>query len=378
MNTVDNIYLAAICALPGLGRAKLPELVQTLGSAKAVYEADAQQLNATMLVRPESVAVFLSKRRRDLPKRIDYFCQQHGVRLLSYRDEDYPCSLLRIADPPLLLYVKGTLPRTGYCLAVVGSRACTEYGRKAAKFFTNDLAARGIPIISGGARGIDTVAHETALQAGGKTVAVLGCGLDIVYPEENAALFERIVRSGGAVISEYAPGTRPLSQNFPARNRIIVGLSQGVLVAEARLKSGAIITANIAADEGRDVYCVPGNIFDRSSMGCHELIRTGAKLVDIPQHILEDKLSWEMARKERLAQPSIFDALPEMQVENTPTIPFSELGQDLMKLLQAGSCSLEELVEASGADFASVSMELLELQAAGLIAQNQLLRYYRR
>lgn len=375
---MDNIYLAALCALPGLGRAKLPELVQAFGSAQAVYEADARELNATKLVKEEAVAIFLSKRRSDLPKKIEYFCDQQGVRLLSYRDEDYPKSLLRIADPPLLLYVKGTLPRNNYCIAVVGSRACTEYGKKAAKVFTKDLAERGIPIISGGARGIDTEAHDACLKAGGRTVAVLGCGLDIAYPEENVGLFERIVRSGGAVISEYAPGTRPLAQHFPARNRIIVGLSQGVLVAEARLKSGAIITANIAADEGREVYCVPGNIFDRSSMGCHELIRTGAKLVDTPQHILEDKANWELAQKERIIQPSIFDYLPEVQEETPPPVQTSELGKCLLKLLQAGSCSLEELVEASDADFASVSMELLELQGAGLVAQNQLLRYYRR
>ena len=190
-------------------------------------------------------------------------------------------------------------------------------------------------------------------------------------------LFERIVRSGGAVISEYAPGMRPLAKNFPARNRIIVGLSQGVLVAEAKLKSGAIITANIAADEGRDVYCVPGNIFDATSKGCHELIRTGAKLVDTPQDILEDKVQWELAQKERFIQPSIFD-FGESQEEAPAPVATTALGTRLLELLQGGSLPLEELVEGSGADFASVSMELLELQGAGLVSQNQALRYYRR
>ena len=296
---------------------------------------------------------------------------------LSYQDADYPQSLLQIADPPLVLYVKGVLPPAGYALAVVGSRECTEYGKKAAKLFTKDLAARNIPIISGGARGIDTEAHEACLSVGGKTVAVLGCGVDIAYPEENAGLFERIIRSGGAVISEYAPGMRPLAKNFPARNRIIVGLSQGVLVAEAKLKSGALITANIAADEGRDVYCVPGNIFDATSKGCHELIRTGAKLVDTPQDILEDKVQWELAQKERFIQPSIFD-FGESQEEAPAPVATTALGTRLLELLQGGSLPLEELVEGSGADFASVSMELLELQGAGLVSQNQALRYYRR
>ena len=209
-------------------------------------------------------------------------------------------------------------------------------------------------------------------------MAVLGCGLDIAYPEENASLFERIVRTGGAVIRESAPGTQPLAKNFPARNRIIVGLSQGVLVAEAKLKSGAIITANIAADEGREVYCVPGNIFDKTSLGCHELIRTGAKLVDTPQDILEDKVQWELAQRERLVQPSIFDFATDAEKQEEQAPLTSELGSKLLSLLQGGSLSLEELVEGSGTDFASVSMELLELQGAGLINQNQALRYYRR
>ena len=368
IDTEDIVYLAAILATTGLGRAKLPALVQALGSAQAVFEAQPQQLIATGLVSDAAAATFISKRRSDLPQRLARFCQLEGVRLISYTSAEYPKSLLRIADPPLVLYVKGSLPKAGYCLAVVGSRACTEYGKKAAKLFTKDLAGRGIPIISGGARGIDTIAHEACLSLGGTTVAVLGCGLNI----------QRIVNQGGALVSEYAPGTQPLAKNFPARNRIIVGLSQGVLVAEAKLKSGAIITANIAADEGREVYCVPGNIFDKTSLGCHELIRTGAKLVDTPQDILEDKVQWELAQRERLVQPSIFDfaADAEKQEEQAPLT--SELGSKLLSLLQGGSLSLEELVEGSGTDFASVSMELLELQGAGLINQNQALRYYRR
>ena len=377
MKTMDALYLAAIGAVGGIGRSKLLKLVQIFGSAQAVYEAEPQQLLAAGVVKEEAVAEFTSKRRSDLLSRLQRFCDRQGVRLISYQDADYPQSLLQIADPPLVLYVKGVLPPAGYALAVVGSRECTEYGKKAAKLFTKDLAARNIPIISGGARGIDTEAHEACLSVGGKTVAVLGCGVDIAYPEENAGLFERIVRSGGAVISEYAPGMRPLAKNFPARNRIIVGLSQGVLVAEAKLKSGAIITANIAADEGRDVYCVPGNIFDATSKGCHELIRTGAKLVDTPQDILEDKVQWELAQKERFIQPSIFD-FGERQEEAPAPVATTALVTRLLELLQGGSLPLEELVEGSGADFASVSMELLELQGAGLVSQNQALRYYRR
>ena len=179
MNILDNFYLAALCAVGGLGRAKIIKLVQALGSAQAVYEAESQQLMATGIVKEDAVATFLSKRRKELPVRLQRFCEQQGVALLSYRDAAYPKSLLQIADPPLALYVKGELRTAGYAVAVVGSRECTGYGIKAAKTFTKALALRGIPIISGGARGIDTQAHETCLSVGGKTVAVLGCGLDI-------------------------------------------------------------------------------------------------------------------------------------------------------------------------------------------------------
>ena len=379
MKKMDTLYLAAICAVGGFGRAKIMKLVQALGSARSVYEANFEQLMATGIVKEDAVAGFVSKRKSDLPERLQRFCDLHGVALLSYQDAAYPKNLLQISDPPLVLYVKGSLPTEGYCLGVVGSRECTAYGKKAAKLFTKELAQRGIPIISGGARGIDTEAHEACLSVCGHTVAVLGCGIDIAYPEENAGLFERIVRAGGAVISEYAPGIKPWAKNFPARNRIIVGLSQGVLVAEAKQKSGAIITAHIAADENRDVYCVPGNIFEATSKGCHELIRTGAKLVDTPQDILEDKVQWELACKEKPTQTSIFDFMATEAGDKTELqVQISELGTKLLELLKAGSQSLEELVEDSGADFASVSMELLELQGAGLIAQNQALRYYRR
>ena len=178
-------------------------------------------------------------------------------------------------------------------------------------------------------------------------------------------------------MSEYPPGVPPIAANFPARNRIIVGLSQAVLVAEAGKRSGAVITANIAADEGREVYCVPGNIFDGSSIGCHELIRTGAKLVDMPQDILDDKRSWQQAMNRRITQPSIFDCAPQ-EPKPAPAPVTTELGAKLLALLQAGALSLEKLTEQSGAAFAAVSMELLDLQAAGLVATDQAQRYYRK
>lgn len=374
---MDTLYLAAVCAVvPGLGRSRIPDLINALGSARAVFEASAATLAATGLCTPRAVQNFISNRDARLPQRLDYFCRHNGVRILAYTDADYPQSLQNLSDKPLVLYVNGELPQANYALAIVGSRRCTEYGVRAAACFAQAMTREGIPIISGGAKGIDTAAHEACLQAGGVTVAVLGCGLDIVYPSENAKLFARIAEHG-ALVTEYPPGVPPAATNFPARNRIIVGLSQAVLVAEAGKRSGAVITANIAADEGREVYCVPGNIFDCSSIGCHELIRTGAKLVDMPQDILDDKRSWQQAMNRRITQPSIFDCAPQ-EPKPAPAPVTTELGAKLLALLQAGALSLEKLTEQSGAAFAAVSMELLDLQAAGLVATDQAQRYYRK
>lgn len=374
---MDTLYLAAVCAVvPGLGRSRIPDLINALGSARAVFEASAATLAATGLCTPRAVQNFISNRDARLPQRLDYFCRHNGVRILAYTDADYPQSLQNLSDKPLVLYVNGELPQANYALAIVGSRRCTEYGVRAAACFAQAMTREGIPIISGGAKGIDTAAHEACLQAGGVTVAVLGCGLDIVYPSENAKLFARIAEHG-ALVTEYPPGVPPAAANFPARNRIIVGLSQAVLVAEAGKRSGAVITANIAADEGREVYCVPGNIFDGSSIGCHELIRTGAKLVDMPQDILDDKRSWQQAMNRRITQSSIFDCAPQ-EPKPAPAPVTTELGAKLLALLQAGALSLEKLTEQSGAAFAAVSMELLDLQAAGLVATDQAQRYYRK
>lgn len=374
---MDTLYLAAVCAVvPDLGRSRIPDLINALGSARAVFEASAATLTATGLCTPRAVQNFISNRDARLPQRLDYFCRHNGVQILAYTGTDYPQSLQNLSDKPLVLYVKGELPQANYALAIVGSRRCSEYGVRAAACFAQAMTREGIPIISGGAKGIDTAAHEACLQAGGTTVAVLGCGLDIVYPSENAKLFARIAEQG-ALVTEYPPGVPPAAANFPARNRIIVGLSQAVLVAEAGKRSGAVITANIAADEGREVYCVPGNIFDGSSIGCHELIRTGAKLVDMPQDILDDKRSWQQAMNRRITQPSIFDCAPQEQ-KPAPAPVTTELGAKLLALLQAGALSLEKLTEQSGAAFAAVSMELLDLQAAGLVATDQAQRYYRK
>ena len=376
---MNNFYLAALCAVvPGLGRSTIFKLMQTVGDAKTIFCAEAQFLHATGVCNEAATAKFLANRDEQLPEKLEHFCRQQGVELVTLYDAAYPSALKEISDPPLVLYVKGKLPTEPYAVAVVGSRECTPYGERAAQQFARVLALKGLPIISGGARGIDAAAHKACLEAGGKTVAVLGCGIDIAYPAQNRSLFAKIVQSGGAMITEYAPGMQPIAANFPARNRIIVGLSRAVLVAEARARSGAVITANIAADENREVYCVPGNIFDGTSAGCHELIRTGAKLVDSPQNILEDRDAWQQAMSLKISQPSIFDCPQVEPPEPKPVVETTELGAKLLELLQGGAKTLEQLTEGSGVSFALVSMELLDMQVAGLVAQDAAQRYYRR
>lgn len=377
---MEKFYLAAICSVvPGLGRSRLPRLIQALGSAEAVYTASEQELKDAGICSEKQIINFINNRTADYPHKLAVLCSQLGVKLISIYDKSYPESLREISDPPLVLYIKGQLPAANYNIAVVGSREASEYGLKAARYFAQSFAKENITVVSGGARGIDTAAHEACLKAGGKTIAVLGTGIDVAYPAENKDLFARIAEHG-VVVSEYPPGTQPLARNFPARNRIIVGLARGVLVAEAARKSGAIITANIAADEAREVYCVPGNIFLDKSIGCHDLIRTGAKLVDSPNDIYEDIRDWYQRNS---MQQNIFEYREDREektenTDNKEALPdLSANAQCLYNLLSQGPLSLEELTEQSQLQFAEISMELLNMQMLGIIATDQLQRYYR-
>ena len=282
-------------------------------------------------------------------------------------DADYPVSLRHIALPPKVLYIKGNLPRLDCSIGIVGSRRASTYGLKAAGDFAADLASAGLVIVSGGAKGIDSAAHKGALQAGGSTIAVLGCGIDVVYPRENTALFEQIC-SNGALVTEFAPGTEPLAANFPSRNRIINGMTKGMLVVEAAKKSGAMITAEFAADEGHEVYCIPGSIYLPNSIGCHSLIKSGAQLVDRPEDILND-LELNFGSKQKIENLSLFAS------EGAEAV--SELAKQLMDIMTQEPVTLEELVELSGRSLAEISGELLDLQMQGKLGLADGRRYYR-
>jgi DNA processing protein len=253
-----------------------------LDAARSGHEGE---LLSTPGLTPVSVERLREAATRDISKALAAM-DEYSIRLLLQGDEEYPRALKSIPDPPLYLFARGTVePRDETAVAIVGTRHATEYGRGLAHRLAQDLARRGVTVISGLARGIDTFAHKGALEGGGRTFAVCGCGLDVVYPTENKQLMIEISQNGAA-LSEFAPTVHPEAWHFPARNRIISGLSAGTIVVEAAERSGALITADFAMEQGRDVFAVPGNVHKTQSRGCHALIKQGATLIESADDVL--------------------------------------------------------------------------------------------
>lgn len=281
-------YYHALNLIPQLGPVRINKLVKTCGSARDAWFASEQRLAAVEGFGTKLVAQVATGRAQTDPEKAWKALIGKGIGAVTLDQEGYPALLREIHDPPPLIYYKGDLQVLHKpCLAVVGSRRHTAYGREIAHKFSARLAACGFTIVSGLARGIDTWAHQSVLTTRGVTAAVLGCGLDIYYPPENKGLLHKITHQG-VVLSEFPPGTEPTAPNFPRRNRIISGLSMGTLVIEAGEKSGALITATFALEQGREVFAVPGSIANSCSRGCHSLIKEGAKLADGVEAILEE------------------------------------------------------------------------------------------
>lgn len=254
-----------------------------LEAAKAGHEA---ALLETTGITPVTIERLREAAERDISKALRAM-ETHDIRLLLQSDADYPTALRNIADPPPYLFIRGTVePQDEVAVGIVGTRHATEYGRGIAEKLAADLARRGITVVSGLARGIDTAAHRGSVEAGGRTFAVCGCGLDVVYPSENKNLMAQVIGSGAA-FSEFAPTVHPESWHFPARNRIISGLSTGIIVIEAGERSGALITSDFAMEQGREVFAVPGNIHKVQSRGAHALIKQGATLVESADDVVE-------------------------------------------------------------------------------------------
>lgn len=346
-------YWVGFSRISRIGPVRLRALLDHFGDIRAAWGASMTTLQALGFDR-RTIESFLTERSKiNLDAELARVFEA-GVTVLTWDDPDYPALLKTIYDPPPVLYVRGELlPRDEWALGVVGTRRASVYGREATRILVSGLAASGITIVSGLAYGIDTYGHQTALEAGGRTIAVLGCGVDIIYPASNRRLAERIVNSG-ALVSEYPLGTQPESGNFPRRNRIISGMSLGVLVVEGAGRSGALITADYAAEQGREVFAVPGNITSPTSVGPNLLIqRGGAKLVTTLGDLLEE-LNLTMVAE---------------QTQAREIIPDNEQEALLLKQLSSEPIHVDELGRAAGMPISEVSSTLTLMELKGKVRQ---------
>jgi len=349
--------------LPGLGCTRIHKLVEVFGSPAAVLAASPQSLRQVRGIGG-SVSGLLVERaavdgaRRQADQELSRLAGLHLV-LLCPDDPRYPDLLRAIADPPVLLYCRGDLSCLGRpTVAIVGSRAATAYGKRISHELARELSLRGISVVSGMALGIDGQAHGGALAGDGATIGVLGCGADIVYPPQHAKLFEEVAERG-LLVTEYPLGARPEGYHFPERNRIISGLSLGVVVVEASLKSGSLITAGMALEQGREVFAVPGRIDSAKSRGPHRLLQQGAKLVQSVDDILEELNLTGLAAA---GQPAV-------EGSAMTSARLTEPEQLLWHCLEVYPLSVDQLVRRSGCEPARVLSLLLDLELKGLVRQ---------
>jgi DNA processing protein len=362
----QTLQWLALGLTPGLGPTRARRLVEHFGNVAAVFRASLTELEATGLLAVSAQSLGTGK-SMELAQEEMGKAKAAGVQVLTLDDPRYPPHLRQIYDPPLVLYVRGdvnVLSQPG--IAVVGTRHPTPYGTGMAERLSIDLAAHGLAIFSGMARGVDTAAHRGAIAAKGKTVAVFGTGVDVLYPKENSRLSEQILSLGGALISEFALGTFAAPQNFPIRNRIISGMSIGVLVVEAAEYSGTRITARCALEQNRDVFAVPGNVTNKNSWGPNTLIKQGAKLVATWEDVWE-----ELPENIRLAlTPARLDESPAGETASLfpSDDPLSPHERKIFALLKADEAThIDEIVERLEPELSSseIFAALFELELAG-------------
>jgi DNA processing protein len=352
-------YWIAFNKVPGIGPARLAALLSVCGTPEAAWRASIHDLQSARLDRRTLESLLLARRQID-PEQEWRRAQQAGVQVLTWDDPDYPELLRQMDDSPPVLYVKGELLTIDQlAVALVGTRRASAYGREVAHKLGAELAQNGVTVVSGLALGVDAVAHKAALDAGGRTVAVLGSGVDQVYPLQHRTLAAQLMQQG-ALVSEYPLGTRPEANNFPPRNRIISGLSRAVVIVEAGVRSGALITANYAAEQGREVFAVPGNILSPASAGCNDLIRQGATPLLATSDLLEflKLASWDAQQTARLVPP---DPAEERLLSHFTGEPFH----------------IDDLVRQSNMTTAEVSSLLAMMELKGLVRQASPFSYVR-
>ncbi len=350
---MDEIYWLALKNVPQVGNVTFRRLLEHFGTPEKVLAASEQELAQVKGILPGVVASLLRHDGIAWAQKEWERIGKTGARILTLHAPDYPELLRTLSDPPPLLYVKGIVPKSDTAIAIVGSRHASAYGLAATQKFVRELAAHGITVVSGMARGVDAAAHKSALREKCPTIGVLGCGIDIVYPRENRQIFSEMA-ARGTLVSEFPIGTSPLAENFPRRNRIISGLSHGVLVVEAAEGSGSLITAQCALEQGRDVYAVPGAIHSVNSRGTNRLIKQGAKLVESVEDILEDLF------------PRTSGAAPASGFSGTVFSPHEAV---VFSLLSTTPLHIDEISTRSALTVAEVSAILLRLELNGVISQ---------
>lgn len=348
----EQKYWLGFSLIPEIGMRRTQRLLHRFGDLSTAWTANERDLHASGLER--SALNNLLTRRAKLDLEGEWVrVERLGASIIAYTDEHYPPLLRQLLDAPLILYVRGALlPADERALSIVGTRKATRYGLDAAHRLAGQLVAHHVTIISGLAHGIDAAAHRGALEGGGRTLAVMGSGIDEIYPREHRELAQTIAQNG-ALISEFPPGTKPEKNNFPRRNRIISGMSLGVLVVEAPEGSGALITASTALEQGRDVFAVPGSIFSLASGGTNRLIQDGAALVMTAQDILDAlNIAHELTHTRTIAEA---------------VAPVSEVERAVLQLVSAEPTHIDEFVRQSGLATSVVSSTLTLLELKGLI-----------
>jgi DNA processing protein len=353
----ETPYWLAISRVPYIGPARIERLLQTFGSLSVAWSAPREELRVAL--EPRSLSELLAARSRIDPVSELERLARSGIRAVHPGHPSYPRLLAEISGRPSMLFVRGELaPADDRSVAIVGTRRATPYGRQAAERIAAELAQAGVTVVSGLARGVDAAAHRAALEAGGRTIAVLGSGPDVIYPAERRRLAEQILESG-AILSEFPLGAKPDAQNFPARNRIVSGMTLGTLIIEAPVRSGALITATFAADQGREVFVIPGSIFAQTAEGTNALLRDGARLVRDGADILEDL---------GLAGSS-------GPVHTQSRMSLDENERRLLAALSKEARHIDELAEEADLPAAAVSALMLTMELKGLV-RNHGAQYY--
>lgn len=363
-------YWIALKWVEGIGNVGFQALLDAFGSPRKVFEAPMSMLKAVPGISAKSVAQIKAFRNWEKVEKELERAGQTGVDIITSQDPLYPPGLLSTYDHPAFLYVKGSLDGEDINVAVVGSRMASAYGKFTTERLCRELALRGITVVSGLARGIDSAAHRGALTGKGRTLAVLGCGLDIVYPPENEKLYGEILRQG-ALISEFPFGAPPNAPNFPARNRIISGISLGVVVVEASEKSGSLITARIALEQGREVFAVPGSIDSSGSRGTNKLIKQGAKLIENVEDILEEIMP-QVGREPNSTKPERRQQQTDDHDKNPKPSPdrfLTSVEKTLWQVLSQKPVPIDHIITSTGLTTQQVLSILLNLELQGLIEQ---------